>query len=189
MGSGRKTIEPRDEAHKRADSGLVVGKGARMRGLEGVRGKVCRIRSFRRYGRLVFFGTESISSRAGSLPQGVGKTCRYRASAFRGLLCSPSGINPLTTMGFTQQDGIPHHWIPSPEWNPPPLDTLTRMESPIIGYPHQNGIPHHWIPSPGWNLPPLDTLTRMESPTTGYPHQNGIPHHWIPSPQWIPPAT
>lgn len=30
MGSGRKTIEPRGKAHKRADSGVVVGNGARM---------------------------------------------------------------------------------------------------------------------------------------------------------------
>jgi hypothetical protein len=30
MGSGRETIEPRDKAHKRADSGVVVGNGARM---------------------------------------------------------------------------------------------------------------------------------------------------------------
>lgn len=33
MGSGRETIEARDKAHKRADSGVVVGKGARMRSL------------------------------------------------------------------------------------------------------------------------------------------------------------
>ena len=38
MGSGRKTIEPRDKAHKRADSGVVVGNGARMRSsIEGCR--------------------------------------------------------------------------------------------------------------------------------------------------------
>ena len=30
MGSGRETIEPGDKAHKRADSGVVVGKGARL---------------------------------------------------------------------------------------------------------------------------------------------------------------
>ena len=33
MGSGRETIEPGDKAHKRADSGVVVGNGARMCGL------------------------------------------------------------------------------------------------------------------------------------------------------------
>jgi hypothetical protein len=31
MGSGRETIEPRGKAHKPADSGVVVGKGARKR--------------------------------------------------------------------------------------------------------------------------------------------------------------
>jgi hypothetical protein len=30
------TIEPRCKAHKPADSGVVVGKGARMRGLQGL---------------------------------------------------------------------------------------------------------------------------------------------------------
>jgi len=33
MGSGRETIEARDKAHKRADSGVVVGNGARIRSL------------------------------------------------------------------------------------------------------------------------------------------------------------
>ena len=42
MGSGRKTIEPRDKAHKRADSGVVVGKGARMRSLIAGVGEGCR---------------------------------------------------------------------------------------------------------------------------------------------------
>ena len=38
MGSGRKTIEPMVKAHKRADSGVVVGNGARIRSLmEGSR--------------------------------------------------------------------------------------------------------------------------------------------------------
>ena len=31
MGSGRETIEPRGKAHKPADSGVVVGNGARIR--------------------------------------------------------------------------------------------------------------------------------------------------------------
>jgi hypothetical protein len=34
MGSGRETIEPRSKAHKPADSGVVVGKGARTRSRE-----------------------------------------------------------------------------------------------------------------------------------------------------------
>jgi hypothetical protein len=42
MGSGRKTIEPRHKAHKRADSGVVVGKGARMRSLIEDVGEGCR---------------------------------------------------------------------------------------------------------------------------------------------------
>ena len=33
MGSGRETIEPMGKAHKRADSGVVVGNGARIRSL------------------------------------------------------------------------------------------------------------------------------------------------------------
>jgi hypothetical protein len=64
MGSGRKTIEPRNKAHKPADSGVVVGKGARMRSLVGGVGKGCRRGDFWRFGwgglcwdRVVFFAS------------------------------------------------------------------------------------------------------------------------------------
>ena len=33
MGSGMETIEPMDKAHKRVNSGVVVGNGARIRSL------------------------------------------------------------------------------------------------------------------------------------------------------------
>ncbi|SFO02051.1 hypothetical protein SAMN03159304_01690 [Pseudomonas sp. NFACC24-1] len=87
MGSGRETIEAMGKAHKRADSGVVVGNGARMRSL------------------VEALGWENKQAFVVPRIRGDGACSRSVAQRFfcrdapvvLGLLRSPAGINPLAT--------------------------------------------------------------------------------------------
>ena len=84
MGSGRKTIEPGGKAHKRADSGVVVGKGARIRSL---------VEAWRR-GNKQSFVLPRNSELKGLFLLG-GRRCN--ADDAMGLLCSPAGASSYQT--------------------------------------------------------------------------------------------
>jgi len=94
MGSGRETIEPMGKAHKRTDSGVVVGNGARIRSL---------VEAWRRENKHAFVMPRIRGGGACSRSVVQRFSCR-NAPAVLGLLCSPAGrcdvsLNPLATNG------------------------------------------------------------------------------------------